>query len=97
MEVAMGAQKLSVKAFAISCSLIWSGCILTCGIANMIWAGYAQIFLDFAASIYPGYDAVPTIASVLIGTLWGLADGFVGGLIFVLIYNLIVGKCCKTA
>ena len=49
--------KLSVKAFSCACAIIWAGAVLICGIANIIWAGYAQAFLEVVSSIYPGYEA----------------------------------------
>lgn len=84
----METMKLSVKAVAFACGLIWGACVLLVGICNLIWPDYGLAFLDLAASIYPGYDAVPTIGSVIVGTLYALLDGAIGGLIFAWLYNL---------
>jgi hypothetical protein len=50
------------------------------------------MFLQLMASIYPGYDASPTIGSVIVGTLYALLDGAIAGLIFAWLYNLFVRK-----
>ena len=85
--------KLKVKAFGCAFGLIWGISVLGVGIANITWPGYGQALLDFAASIYPGYDAIPTYGSVGVGTLYALLDGFIGGVILAWLYNLCAGKC----
>ena len=47
--------------------------------ANLIWEGYGMAFLEFAASIYPGYDVEGDIGQVIVGTLYGLLDGAIAG------------------
>lgn len=81
-------MKLDVKAMAIAIGLLWGivAMFLT-GLANMIWSGYAQGFLDVMASVYPGYHATASFGQVIIGTLYGLVDGAVGGAIFAWLYN----------
>jgi len=81
-------MKLNVKAMAISFALFWGvlGMFLT-GLANLIWPPYARAFLELMASIYPGYHAEASIGQVIVGTLYGLLDGAVGGVIFAWIYN----------
>ena len=78
-------MKLNVRAFALSCSLIW---------------GFGQFFLtwwmiafDGASSnitligkIYRGYTVTPV--GTLLGLVWGLADGLLGGLIFAWLYTI---------
>ncbi len=80
---------LSVKGFAAAVAIIWAGLILLVALGHLIWPGYGGAFLDAVASIYPGYDAAPTFAGVVIGTLYGLVDGAIGGAIFAWLYNLI--------
>ena len=41
------------------------------------------------SSIYPGYD-VGGFGSVIVGTLYGLIDGWVGGVILAWLYNKLV-------
>jgi hypothetical protein len=62
-------------------------CMFGVGLGNMMWSGYGQALLDLAASIYPGYDAAPSIGQVLLATLYGLADGAICGALFAWLYN----------
>lgn len=85
-------MKLSAKAFAIVCGALWGGALLFLGLLNLAFPPYAGEFLRAVSSIYPGYDAAPAVGSVLLGTVWGLADGAVGGFLFAWIYNWLVGR-----
>ncbi len=85
-------MKLSIKAFTLTCAILSAAAVFIIGIANLISSGYGIMFLQLMASIYPGYDASPTIVSVIVGTLYALLDGAVAGLIFAWLYNLFVGK-----
>ncbi len=80
-------MKLSIKSLAITAGIIWGGSILLLGIANVIWPSYALGFLQIVDSIYPGYHAGTGGRSVIAGTLYGLIDGAIGGLIFAWVYN----------
>ena len=91
----METAKLSVKGLAVSLAIVWGGCVLFVAIANAVWPGYAQLFLDWVASFYPGYDAMPSVGSIILVTCYALADGFIGGLVIALIYNLCAGCKCK--
>ncbi len=81
-------MKLDVKALALTGGLIWGIlAMFLSGVANLIWAGYAQGFLDVMASVYPGYNATASFGQVIIGTLYGLVDGAVAGALFAWVYN----------
>ena len=80
-------MRLSIKSLAITCAILWGGSVLLLGIANAIWCGYAVAFLQAVDSIYPGYHAGGGVGSVIVGTLYAIADGAVGGLLFGWIYN----------
>jgi len=86
-------MKLNVRSMAISVSLVWGvlGMFLV-GLGNLIRPGYGQGLLDLAASLYPGYTAGSTLGQVIIGTLYGLADGAVCGAAFAWLYN----RCAAT-
>jgi hypothetical protein len=85
-------MKLSIKAFTLTCAILWGASVFIIGIANLISSGYGTMFLQLMASIYPGYDASPTFGSVIVGTLYALLDGAIAGLVFALLYNLFLGK-----
>ena len=81
------AMKLNVKALAFAGAILWGGCVFLMGIANLIWAGYGVHFLNFLASLYPGYSASRSFGEVVIVTLYALADGMIGSAIFAWLYN----------
>ena len=84
-------MKLDIRAMAISVGLIWGIlAMLLLGLANIVWPGYGQPFLNAMASIYPGYTATASFSQVLIGTLYGLVDGTIAGAVFAWIYNRFV-------
>lgn len=86
-------MRLSVRAFAFSCAVIWGiGVMLLVGLAHLIWPGYGEGLLKIAAAIYPGYTAGPGVGQWLLGTVYGLLDGAIGGAIFAWLYNLAAAK-----
>lgn len=88
-------MRLNVMAFALTAGLLWSGAIFLVGLANLAWPPYGRVFLDLVASIYPGYHADPWFWSVIVGTLYGLLDGLIGGAVFGWGYNFLAGKMAK--
>lgn len=84
-------MRLCKKSTALAFGLIWGGAMLAFGIANQMWPGYGLVFLDVVASIYPGYTP-GGFGSVIVGTLYGLVDGAIGGWIFAWLYNLFAPK-----
>ncbi len=61
--------------------------MLCMGVANLIWDGYGQQFLQTMASVYLGYHATRSIAEVIVGTLYGGVDGLIAGAVFAWLYN----------
>ena len=84
-------MKLQLKAVAIAAAILWGGAILMVSLGNMLWPPYGGAFLQMVASVYPGYDPASGGASIIIGTLWGLVDGAIAGLIFGWLYNKLSG------
>ena len=80
-------MRFNIGALALAVGLFWGGSIMLVGVANLIWPGYGQMFLQLAASIYPGYKASAGFGQVIIGTLYGLVDGAIGGAIFAWLHN----------
>ncbi len=50
---------------------------------------YGQAFLDVMASIYPGFHAAGTFGDAIVGTLYGVVDGAIGGAVFAWLYNIV--------
>ena len=71
-------MKLNVKALAFAFALVWAGAIFVTGLVNLIWPGYGEAFLQMLGSVYPGYSGGTSFLQVLLGTLYGLLDGFMG-------------------
>jgi len=86
-------MKLNVSAVAATSALIWSGAVLTVGIANALEPRYGKDFLRCVSSIYPGYKADPTPEQIAIGTAYAAVDGAVGGAIFAALYNCFASGC----
>ncbi len=84
---------INIKAAAVAAGLLW-GVLAMCatGVGNLLVVGYGQAFLDVMASVYPGYEATPTVGQVIIGTLYGLLDGALGGAAFAWLYNAIAPR-----
>lgn len=77
-------MKLDVKAFAIACGLIWGFGLFFLTWWIMAFEG-ASAQPTWIGEIYRGYSISP-IGSV-IGLIWALPDGFIGGTIFAWLYN----------
>lgn len=80
-------MKLDARALAWSTGLLWGGAMLLCSLANLIFPGYATAFLEWTASVYPGYDGPAGLGSVVMVTLYGLVDGAIGGYVLAWLYN----------
>jgi len=82
-------MKLDIKAFALTCGLVWG-----CGLFFLTWwiIAFDGVTGDITliGHIYRGYSISP-LGSV-IGLIWGLADGAVGGLVFAWLYNAIIQR-----
>ncbi len=77
-------KKLDVKAFGLSCGIVWGLAMLILGIMDM-FSNWGIGITNVMSSLYLGYK--PTILGSLIGCLWGFFDAGVGGAVIALIYN----------
>ena len=82
-------MRLNVIALSVTAGLFWGGAILIVACANAIWPPYGGVFLELAASIYPGYRPDPTFGAIITGTLYALVDGAIAGAVFGWIYNFV--------
>jgi hypothetical protein len=81
-------MKLNVKAAALTGAVLTGGTVLVVGILNLIFPTYGADFLRVMASIYPGFCDSGGFGNVIVGTLYGLLDGAIGGAIVAWLYNL---------
>ncbi|HUU52687.1 MAG TPA: hypothetical protein VMW92_06635 [Candidatus Heimdallarchaeota archaeon] len=88
-------MKLGVIRLGFTACLVWGGIVFLIALANMVLTGYGDAFLIVIDSIYPGYHMGQWgFAGVIVATLYAALDGFVVGIIFAWLYNLI-GKSKK--
>jgi hypothetical protein len=80
-------MKLNTKALASASAVAWGFVMLAVGVTNLIAGHYGQQFLQAMSSVYPGYHDTRSIAEVIVGTLYGLCDGFIGGAVIAWLYN----------
>ena len=82
-------MKLSVKAFAFTCGLVWG-----IGLFALTWwiiaFDGATGETTFIGRLYRGYSISP-VGSIA-GLAWGFADGLIGGAIFAWLYNSLASK-----
>ena len=89
-------MRINVKAAALTAGLVWGVlAMFVTGVGNLLVPGYGQALLDVMASVYPGYAATPTVGQVIIGTLYGLLDGAVGGAVFAWLYNALASRLSR--
>ena len=85
-------MKLNVKAFAITCGLVW-------GFGLFILTWWIIAFdgvtgeITTIGRLYRGYNISPL--GSIIGLIWALADGAIGGAIFAWLYNVIAARTCS--
>ncbi len=82
-------MKLNVKAFALTGAILWGAVILLITWWIILWDGPSDQ-APFLAKIYRGYSI--TVWGSLVGLVWGLMDGAIGGALFAWLYNKLVGQ-----
>ncbi len=79
-------MKLSAKSLIITAAILWAFSVFFVGILNRLYPPYGKAFLEVMSSVYPGY-VIGGFRSVIVGTLYALVDGAIGGALFAWIYN----------
>lgn len=80
-------MKLSVKTLVYASAILWGLCFLLVSLANLLWFPYGLTFLEVMSSVYPRYHTAAIVGSVIVGTLYAILDGAIGGALFGWIYN----------
>jgi hypothetical protein len=83
---------MNLKAIAGASAILWGACMLLAGLANLAYPSYGADFLRVMSSVYPGFHDSRTIGEVLLGTVYGVIDGAIGGYVFGLLYRWIAGS-----
>ena len=82
-------MKLNIKAFALTGSLFWGAGLCFIAWWIMLFEG-ATGERTLIGQVYPGYNISPL--GSLIGLVWGLFDGMIGGAVFAWLYNFMVDR-----
>ena len=82
-------MKINVKAFAFTASLLWGFGLLFITWWLILFEGESGN-ITMIGRIYRGYNI--SLTGSLIGVLWGLFDGLIGGAIFAWLYNFISSR-----
>lgn len=85
-------MKLNVKAFACASGLFWGFGVFLLTWWIIAWEG-ATGETTLLGRIYLGYNLSPR--GSMIGFLWALVDGGIGGAIFAWLYNFFLSKLTK--
>jgi hypothetical protein len=86
------AMKLNVKAFALTCALVWG-----LGLFLLTWwiiafeGATGEVTL--IGRLYRGYSISPV--GSIVGLAWASIDGLIGGALFAWIYNCISCRAAK--
>ncbi len=88
-------MKLNVLAFGLACGLIWGLGLFIITWWIIAFDGQQPGDTLVLGRIYRGYE-ITTMGSLL-GLLWGLCDGFIGGAIFAWLYNLLATRLGRQA
>ena len=83
-------MRFNIKAFAITCGLVWGFGVFCLSWWIMLFDGSGHVDAGVLGHIYRGFTITP-MGSV-IGLIWALADGFLGGLVFAWLYNLLAQR-----
>jgi hypothetical protein len=83
-------MKLNIKAFAITCALMWGFGVFFLAWWIMLFEG-ATGEVPLLGHLYRGFNISP-LGSV-IGLVWAFFDALIGGAIFAWLYNLLVSRC----
>jgi len=85
-------MKLDVWGLTLAAGILWGGCMLVVGLANLIWPTYGVAFLQAMASVYPGYTGERTLVQVVVGACYALVDGGIAGALLAWLYNRLGGR-----
>jgi hypothetical protein len=81
-------MRLNIRAFALACALVWG-----LGVFFLTWwiiaFDGATGEVTILGRLYRGYNLSP-VGSV-VGLVWALGDGLIGGAIFAWLYNVLAG------
>ena len=84
-------MRFCVRTTALTIGIMWAFIFFAIAGAQQVWPTYGVTFLELMDGLYPGY-APGGFGSVVMGTLYALVDGAIGGAVFAWLYNRILGS-----
>lgn len=83
-------MRINVRALGLALGILWGlGAFFLAIAATVIPGQWGDLVVGLLGNVYVGYDA--SVVGALLGALWGLADGFVGGVLLAWLYNALAG------
>ncbi len=75
------------KAMTGASAILLGACMLVVGLINLRLPAYGADFLRMMSSVFPGFHDSQTLGSVIVGTIYGIADGAIMGYLFSSLYR----------
>ena len=85
-------MRISPPALALTLGVLWGAAMLIIGVAHAMIPSYGAGFFDVMGSVYPGIEGSDTLGDVLLGAVYGLVDGALGGLLIAWVYNFFLRR-----
>ncbi len=79
-------SQLNLIAYSAAFSIMWAAFIFCIGL-TAAYLNWGNGIVTAMSTLYLGYDA--TLIGAIIGGIWALIDGAVGGAIFAVVYNYV--------
>lgn len=80
-------MKLNAHKVGLTLGLLWGLFLAILTILAVAFPPYGKAFLDGIVSVYPGYSV--TWTGAIVGLIYGFIDFYIGGVVFVWLYNRI--------
>ena len=88
-------MQVSRVALGLTLGILWACSFAGIGLIHAIVPTYGAEFFRLMGSIYPGITGAGNLADIVIGMLYGLADGFFFGFVMAWLYNALLGRVSK--
>ncbi len=76
----------NVRAMALTIGVMWAIVFFFVAAGQQVFPTYGVAFLEVMDGLYPGY-APGGVGSVVVGSLYALVDGAIGGAVIAWLYN----------
>jgi hypothetical protein len=80
-------MRISTRPVSLTFAMLVAILMIIVGPARLVSENHRQAFVEVTASLYPGYTGAENFPQVIIGALYGVLDGAVGGVVLNWLYN----------